>query len=79
MNISDEAVEAAGRAYRAKVEWIDRHSRDDYGREVELGVRAALEAAAPHLMAGAWDEGGRAAVGHHDTGYPIRNPYKAAP
>lgn len=31
------------------------------------------------LLARAWEEGGRAAVGHHDTGYPIRNPYQKAP
>ena len=49
--IPDAAVEAAAKAYRAKVEWIDRHSRDDYGREDELGMRAALEAAAPHMLA----------------------------
>lgn len=49
MTIPDGVVEAAARAYRAKVEWIDRHSRDDYGREDEMGMRAALEAATPHL------------------------------
>jgi hypothetical protein len=49
MNIPKEAVEAGAKAYRAKVEWIDRHSRDDYGREDELGMRAALEAAAPYM------------------------------
>lgn len=47
--IPAEAVEAAVKAYRAKVEWIDRHSRDDYGREDVLGMIAALEAAAPYM------------------------------
>lgn len=55
MKITDAAVTAAAKAYRAKVEWIDRHSRDDYGREDELGMRAALDAAAPYMLADAWD------------------------
>lgn len=52
-----EAVEAAAKAYRAKVEWIDRHSRDDYGREDELGMIAALEAAAPYMLEPAHEQG----------------------
>jgi hypothetical protein len=51
MKISDKAVSVAAKAYRAKVEWIDRHSRDDYWREDEIGMRAALEAAAPFMVA----------------------------
>jgi hypothetical protein len=45
-----EAIEVAAEAYRTKVEWIERHSRDDYGREAELAMRAALSAAAPYLI-----------------------------
>lgn len=68
------AIEAAARAYRAKVEWIDRHSRDDYGREDELGMRAALEAAAPYLLAQGWEEGNIAANFAPDY---VTNPYRS--
>lgn len=60
--IPAEVVQAAAKAYRAKVEWIDRHSRDDYGREDDLGIIAALEAAAPLMFAEAWDKG-------HESGF----------
>lgn len=39
-------------------------------------IERILDAAAPHMLAEAWDEGGRAAVGTHDTGYPSSNPYR---
>lgn len=67
--IPAEAVHAALDAlpYQA-AEYVDM----DY-------MRAALEAAAPYMMAEAWEEGGRAATGNHDTGYPIRNPYRSQP
>ena len=74
--IPNEAVQAAAKAYRAKVEWIDRHSRDDYGREDELAMRAALEAAAPHMLAGAWDEGYEAADYDAPHALAPRNPYR---
>ena len=47
--IPDEAVEAAHRA------WREQAALD--GSIFEYNLRAALEAAAPHLMAAAWDEG----------------------
>lgn len=61
MNISDEAVEAA-------VEQLDA-----MGVSVSKKyMRAALEEAAPHLMAAAWEEG-------REDGYHHRpNPYKEA-
>src|SRR5688500_17764562 len=55
--IPETVIEAATKAYRAKVTWINQSSRDDYGREVELGVQAALEASLPRLLDKAWDEG----------------------
>lgn len=83
MTISDEALEAGAKAYQAKVDWIDRHSRDDYGRELELGILAALEAAAPYMLAQVWLEGYRegamygalGANGHEPPNQ--RNPYRS--
>jgi hypothetical protein len=48
MNISDEAVEAAHEAWREQAR--------QPGTIFEYNLRAALEAAAPHLMAEALDE-----------------------
>jgi hypothetical protein len=62
MNIPDEAVEAAAQALRDAFDW----GVTDFDKQ----ARAALEAAAPHMMAGAWDEG-RETSGP----YPV-NPYK---
>jgi len=80
MNIPKEAVEAGAKAYRAKVEWIDRHSRDDYGREDELGMRAALEAAAPYMLGEAWKEGEAAGQDNayaYQIGIAVKsNPYR---
>jgi hypothetical protein len=42
---TDPRVEIAKIAHRAKVEWIDRHSRDDYGNEDYLAMADALAAA----------------------------------
>jgi hypothetical protein len=47
MNISDDAVEAAARAYTLAAPYLS----------TENALREALEAAAPHLMAEAWEEG----------------------
>ena len=68
MNISKEAIEAAARAaYMAdNAEWEGAgEAWDDMGGSEpcleralrEISARAALEAAAPLLMAQAWDEG----------------------
>lgn len=75
--IPDEAVEAAVKAW-------DRHWGARYGDDAmdEMGeeVRIALEAAAPHMLAEAWDEGCEAM--HATTGGewpPIHedNPYRS--
>jgi hypothetical protein len=46
--ILDEAMVAANEAFAEKLAWCDRHSVD-VRREDGLALRAALEAAAPHL------------------------------
>jgi hypothetical protein len=69
MNISDEAVEAAVEAVWEHGEVIQTR---EYAAEL---ARAALEAAAPHLMAVAWDEG--LSAGHHDRRLNA-NPYRSA-
>ena len=87
--IPAEAVEAAARtlspaAWGPRM-WTfgapgDRNAaaRERHQQESLARARAALEAAAPYMLAEAWDEGGRAATGTHDTGYPTRNPYEAS-
>ena len=70
MNINEEAIEAAARAVVQSLWNNDGHDYDlyvDFGNELtgivdgEVSAlalaRAALEAAAPMLMAQAWDEG----------------------
>jgi hypothetical protein len=74
MNISDEAVEAAHRAWRAQ--------NTEPGTIFEYNLRAALEAAAQHLQAEAWDEGEAAGQDNADSnrGYNIEhksNPYRS--
>jgi hypothetical protein len=88
MNVSDAAVEAAARAMAPAV-WgpsvwqfaahgeAPADARDRVQQQALKDARAALEAAAPHMLAGAWEDGGRAATGTHDTGYPARNPYRS--
>ena len=83
--IPDEAVEAAARAYwdghyktTSDPEWRDAVAsphRDDETGQVRDMMRAALEAAAPHLMAAAWDE-----CVASDTAWinPYRKPTDAA-
>ena len=65
MNIRDEAVEAGVQAYMTSEtgESIWHHS--DAEAEASRRVRVLLEAAAPHMLAGAWDEG-------HDAGFYAR-------
>lgn len=72
-----EAVEAAAKAVYEDTfgkSWEDES--EDYRNELRETQRLALEAAAPYMLAEAWDEGGRAATGTYDTGYPSRNPYR---
>jgi len=73
MNISDEAVEAA-RSRISEDDWLSRAT-----------VQAMLEAAAPHLIAAAWDEAFKkgadwvdAAGEHPDEQADWTNPYRAA-
>lgn len=57
MNIPDEAVEAAAKALyqNTLTSWDGAHART---KELcRRDARAALEAAAPHLLAEAWREG----------------------
>ena len=82
MNIPDEAVEAAAlalleRDYGVR-DWsiVTEQVKGNYLDE----ARTALEAAAPHLMAQAWDEGER--VGFEESFRDndprhTRNPYRA--
>jgi hypothetical protein len=49
VNISDEAVEAAHKAWRVQA--------GAEGTIFEYNLRASLEAAAPHIAAQAWDRG----------------------
>lgn len=78
MNISDEAVEAAAKATYSSdglnawtLEDVSTHNH--YRRK----ARASLEAAAPHLMAQAWDEG-VAYVFEGGAEVSDENPYRSA-
>lgn len=75
--IPDEAVEAAARAAAkddAEPNWyLDTERFRDAWR---IRMRAALEAAAPHLLAAAWDEGfGRGTLSQFEES---TNPYREA-
>jgi hypothetical protein len=95
MNISDEAVEAALDALLGVFQqganggvYIQGNSDTDWVvdgiADLPLAVRKAVEAAAPHLMAQAWDAGVKAerqwrtqfAKGGEPT--DPANPYRAA-
>jgi len=67
MNISDEAVETAARALR------DAFDRGEGGFD-EL-AREALKAAAPYMLAEAWNDGHNAGVDHADGLFGGDNPY----
>jgi hypothetical protein len=85
MNISDEAVEAA-----AKPLWEPNEHDDTWASEfptykdyLKAEARKVLEAAAPYLMAQAWDEGGVAAIEREHTygreeKAKYSNPYRSA-
>jgi hypothetical protein len=66
--IPDAAVEAALNAFY-------RGSAPVHPHDI-ASMRAALEAAAPHMMEQAWDEGYFAAVLQAKIGRPARNPYR---
>jgi hypothetical protein len=76
MRISDEAVEAAGRAV---FEQVDVIQTPEYAAEI---ARIALEAAAPHMLGDAWDAGGEAAIEREHTygaeeKAKFSNPYRS--
>lgn len=78
MDIPEEAVEAAATAIFANVEVIQTRG---YAAEI---ARLALEAAAPHMLAEAWEEGEVAGQDNRDSnrGYNIEhkyNPYRSQP
>jgi hypothetical protein len=64
--ISDEAVEAAARA------WVQRHAQPG-SWTVEENLRAALAAAAPFIAAQAWDEGWRSGIFRDGNTNPYRS------
>lgn len=78
--ISNEAVEAAARAaynLTHTTKWVQLSL--GYKRELMLTARAALEAAAPHMLAEAWMEGEAAGYVNHAAehrGDEYANPYR---
>ena len=66
MKIPDEAVAAAVKVYR-ETSWNDRAT---------VTCRALLEAAAPHLMEAAWNQGLTAGI-RSTRGNAEPNPYRA--
>lgn len=80
MNISEEALEHAHEAALGEIltlAFIPVASADEFAHTV---ARAAMEAAAPMLMAGAWDEGySRGRVDGYFETREERNPYKEQP
>jgi len=78
--IPDEAVEAAAKASFAARGGVDWDSQSEHLRSTETAfTRAALEAAAPHLMAAAWDEGYRECYERQMYEPVPVNPYRKAP
>lgn len=87
VTIPDEAVEAAARAMVGASknwsleEWDAPFIPERYKDRYRTQARAALEAAAPHLMGQAWDEGeGAGGLNHAAEECPeleqIKNPYR---
>ena len=76
--IPAEAQRAAEAAYRETL--TDLRLAEGGGFKVasqnRRALTAALEAAAPHMLAGAWDEGREAGMLDY---YNTRNPYKPTP
>lgn len=67
-NIPDEAVAEARKAIERQFPYDENN-----GYIVQL----ALDAAAPHLMAGAWDEGYEVGVREEQPGW-TSNPYRSS-
>lgn len=69
MTISDEAVEAA---YKAFMEI-------GHGGTIRQAISRAIEAAAPHLTAQAWEEGRLDGHAEEQSGFEnAMNPYRSA-
>lgn len=67
--ISNEAVEAAVRASYLRSDWADENNRKF--------IKRALEAAAPHMLAAAWEEGMRWADTLQSGQDLSDNPYRS--
>lgn len=90
MNIPAEAVEAAARAMNPAV-WgpqvwtfqahgeTPTEARNRVQREALQQARAALEAAAPHMMAAAWDQGYKTGLFDREFYSANPNPYRTSP
>lgn len=77
-DISEEAAEAV---QQAVIEAMIEHGPDGHIDGYEEITRAALESAAPHLMAQAWDEGMEAMYATTSSEWPPipeANPYRPA-
>ena len=80
MTINEQAIIAGAKAMDSY--WGGRYAPDEV-EELRGEVTAMLEAAAPHLMAQAWDEGHKQGGPMHDVNYDdpdahTRNPYRPA-
>jgi hypothetical protein len=83
MNISDKAVEMAAFAQSERDRpgmWV--HETESYKEALRRDARLHLEAAAPHLMAEAWDQCAEAYEGRRqEPGSsrkpPLVNPYRS--
>jgi hypothetical protein len=75
--ISDEAVEAAAKAYwesDAGVSW-EEHTTDDYRDRMREAMRTALEAVTPSIAAEAWEDGALSVITNTST--RLTNPYRS--
>jgi hypothetical protein len=87
VNISDEAVEAAARALVEALKgdntgYVDASFPNDTtidisGFDLPAAVRTILEAAAPFLMAQAWEEGRQAEEDTPPLHRSAPNPYRS--
>jgi len=73
--IPDEAVEAAAWALDLQTMGSGGALAGKFKEQTRAEARHILEAAAPHLMAAAWDEGYECAVDAYD-GRNVSNPYR---
>ena len=78
--IPDEAVEAAAKVLALVMRGKKFEGMDEYTQAfISDTAKVALEAAAPHMMAGAWDEGAAAGLGWDENrgeDFATPNPYR---